>query len=310
MVFSVFAALPAGFRNVGGGGYDPNDSAMFIASAFPLIMYFMIQERRFVMKVLFALAMVVCVVAIIRTGSRGGFLGFAAVIGYIVFFFRGVKPLFRFATVLGVVGVMAVSAGSEYWETMETINDADDYNQTSLTGRKAIWERARGYVRENPVFGVGVQNFSFAESRHPVIAESIERGRGFKYSAAHSMWYQVATETGLPGFAGFAGLFLMSIFYLRRISAWARALPENRTLQESAGLASALIGSLVAAMVAGSFLSNAYWAMVWGLFALVIGLMKVLRFEGIDVTRSLPRRTAGPTRDPRRTRSRSLSSTR
>jgi putative inorganic carbon (hco3(-)) transporter len=306
MVFSLFAALPAGFKGVEGGGYDPNDSAMFIASSFPLIMYFMIRERRLVLKIVFALALVVCTIAIVRTGSRGGFLAFVAVVGYCIFLFQGVKPVFRVLTVAGVIGVMTLAAGQEYWSAMETINDPDDYNHTSPTGRKAIWERARGYMAENPVFGVGITNFSVAEGRHPMIAESIERGRGFKYSAAHSMWYQVGTETGFPGLAAFAGLFLTSVFYLRRVVKRTRRAPEGSLIRESGGLASALIGSFVAVLVAGTFLSNAYWAMVWGLFALALAMLKALRFEGYDMSRPAARPGPQPAvrrgRAPRGTR--------
>jgi O-antigen ligase len=286
MVYAWFAAVPAVARSaVGAGGYDPNDSAMMIILTMPLTAYFLIQERRFALKLLFGLSLVVCTIAVIRTDSRGGFLALVAVIGFLVFFFQGVKPVFRLGVVAAVALVMTVAASGGYWERMESINDPDDYNYTSATGRKAIWGRARNYMAENPIVGVGIHNFGAAEARHPAIKATIEGGRGFSYKAAHSMWYQIGAELGFPGLIAFAGIFLTSAFYLRRLSRLAKKIRGSPIIQEGGGLASALIGSLIAVAVSGTFLSNAYSPMTWGVFALVLALLKAMRFHGVDVTR-------------------------
>jgi putative inorganic carbon (hco3(-)) transporter len=286
MVFSLFAALPAGYRSVSAGGYDPNDSAMFIVLTMPITAYFLIQERRLAFKILFAVALLVCTAAVVRTGSRGGFLALAAVVGYMVFLFHGVKPFFRVLTVGAVVAVMAITATEEFWNRMETINDPDDYNYTELSGRKQIWQRAREYTAANPLLGVGIANFPNAEGRHPVAVAQAEAGSGFKWSVAHSIWYTVGPELGIPGLLAFIGIFVVAIVYLRRVNRLARASPRAPPLQEASGLASALIGSLVGIMVAGTFLSTSYSPMVWGVFALILGLFKALRLEGLDVGRA------------------------
>jgi O-antigen ligase len=284
MVFAYFAALPAAFRRVGGGGYDPNDSAMFMVLTLPLIVHFLMRERRLALKILLGLAVVLCVVGVVRTGSRGGFLAFGVVLCYMIFFFNGVKPILRVLTVGGVAGVMAFAAGAEYWDTMRSITDPDDYNYTSTTGRKAIWARARGYMLENPIMGAGINNFVSMEGRSDAAMSRADSGRGFKWSAPHSHWYQVGVELGFPGLFAFAGLFVGGAVYLRRMMRYARRVPHDPLLTEASGLASALIGSLLGVAVAGSFLSNAYGPMTWGLFGLVLGFLKVMRFHGIDVT--------------------------
>lgn len=286
MIYSWFAAVPAVARaGVGAGGYDPNDSAMLIVLTMPLTVYFLIQERRFVLKLIFGLSLVVCTIAVIRTDSRGGFLALLAVIGYIIFFFRGVKPVFRMGVVGAVALVMVIAASGGYWERMESINDPDDYNYTSATGRKAIWSRAREYMVQNPITGVGANNFLAAENRHPSIRATIESGRGVSYKAAHSIWYQIGAELGFPGLAVFAGIFIASLVYLRRLSRLAKEFTNSPLIQEAGGMASALIGSLLAVAVAGTFLSNGYSPMTWGVFALVLALLKVMRLDGVDVAR-------------------------
>jgi O-antigen ligase len=280
IVFSLMVALPAVSRSgVRAGGYDPNYSAMFIVLTIPLILYFLIAERRATLKVLFAAGLIVCTIGMIRSDSRGGFLALMAVVGYALVFMRGVKPSWRVGTVAMAVAVMGFAGSDSYWERMHSINDPEDYNHISPTGRKAIWERARGYIAENPMFGVGISNFSVAESRHPMIAASIERGRGFKYSDSHSIWYKTATELGIPGFIAFVMMFLIAFRHLRRMVMRARASPSDPLLQQHAGMASALIGSLIAIAVAGTFLSNAYSPMIWSVFGLVLGLLKVSHWE-------------------------------
>jgi O-antigen ligase len=289
MIFSWFAVLPAVARSgVGGGGYDPNDSAMMIVLTMPLTAYFLIREKRLAFKLLFGFGLVVCTIAVIRTDSRGGFLAMAAVIGYMTFLFRGVKPAIRMSVVGAVALVMIFGASAGYWDRMNTINDPDDYNYTSPTGRKAVWARAREYMVQNPVLGVGINNFPSAEGRHPMIVASIERGRGFKYSAAHSMWYQVGAELGFPGLAGFMGIFGLAGLYLRRLSRLARDAPSSPLLQDAGGMGSALLGSLLAVAVAGTFLSNAYSPMTWGVFGLILALLKVMRLHGVDVAAGGP----------------------
>jgi putative inorganic carbon (hco3(-)) transporter len=284
-VYAWFAALPAGFRAVSAGGYDPNDSAMLLVLAMPLIVLFAMRGRTFTIRVLFAVALLVCTVALVRTGSRGGFLAFVAVGAYLLFFFRGIKPAMRVAAVAGAAGILAFTATGDFWDRMESITDADDYNHTEFSGRKQIWERARWYMAQSPVFGVGIDNFTVAEGQHPETVYRISQGWGTKYSVAHSIWYTVGAELGFPGIIAYIAIFVMGALYMRRIIRLARGSPGSPVLAEAEGLASALLGSLIAIAVAGTFLSLAYAPMVWGIFALMLGLLKVLRFEGIDVTK-------------------------
>jgi putative inorganic carbon (hco3(-)) transporter len=254
-----------------------------IVLTMPLIAYFLVRERRLALKLLFGVGLVVCTIAVIRTDSRGGFLALAAVIGYMIFFFRGLKPAVRLGIVGAVALVMTFAASAGYWDRMNTINDPDDYNYTSPTGRKAVWSRAREYMVQNPVLGVGINNFAAAEGRHPMIVATIQSGRGFKWSSPHSIWYQAGAELGFPGLLAFAGIFGAGAVYLRRLSRLARDAPDSPLLQDAGGMASALLGSLIAVAVAGTFLSNAYSPMTWGVFGLILALLKVMRLHGVDV---------------------------
>jgi putative inorganic carbon (hco3(-)) transporter len=292
ITYAFLAATPGRFRALGGGGYDANDAAMLVVSALPVVAYFLLRARTWAGRLFFGLGLVACSAAVVTSGSRGGFLAFIAVVLYMVFFFQGVKPIIRGAAVGLMLAVFVFSAGGDYWERMDTLRNLDeDYNTQSITGRKQVWKRGVGYALANPVLGVGVSNFSVAEGRHPAIASRIERGRGTVYRPAHSMWVDAGAELGFPGFLAFVSLFLMALYHLARLGRQAR---RNRSPPaiEAAGMAGAIMGMVIALMVGGTFLSQAYGYAVWGTLGLVLGLLKVVRAHGLDPRRPRSRQRA------------------
>ncbi|HWV57706.1 MAG TPA: hypothetical protein VNZ57_09665, partial [Longimicrobiales bacterium] len=123
VVFSIFAALPGGYRSIGTGGYDANDSAMFVVSALPLTAYYAVTARGGLARIVWAAGMVVCTIAVVRSGSRGAFLAFGAVVIYQLLFFRALRPGWRIAGAAALVVCLLFAAAREpeYWERMSTL---------------------------------------------------------------------------------------------------------------------------------------------------------------------------------------------
>jgi len=280
IIFAVMAQGTGGMRAIGAGGYDPNDSAMFLVSALPLVFYFLIRAKSLPGRLLFGLGLLACLSAVVLSGSRGGFLALIAVMVFSLFFLKGIKPVVRAVVIAGAIAVISVQATDEFWDRMETITAEDDYNRESLTGRVELWKRGVGYMVANPIVGVGIRNFSVAEARHPIIADRIRRGYGTKYSAAHSIWVQIGTELGIPGLLALIGIFFMSIRMLwsvdRLLGPVARGDPELRAAAETGR---PLIGLLVGLAVAGTFLSQAYEPLLWVGFGLVLAVVKVVHLR-------------------------------
>ena len=263
-------------RAFGAGGYDPNDSAMFLASGIPTLVFFALFGRRTWVRVASGLGALLPIYAIIDTQSRGGFIALVAVLAFMVFMMKGVRPALRAVVVTVIVLASIPVATTDYWERMETIQDLDDgYGETGIGGRRNIWGRAMEYTMANPVTGVGIDNFTVAEGRHPDIAGRVAEGQGAKYSVAHSMWFHTLAELGVPGFIAFVAMFLISLRELRKLQVRRGApLPPNKT-REVRVMAGVLIASLIGLIAAGSFLSNQYSVMVWGVLGVVAGLLKV-----------------------------------
>jgi len=280
VVYAVFATTPGAFRGIGAGGYDPNDSAMFIVSGLPVVMHFFLRARGTLSRLFFGIGALLACGAIALSGSRGAFLALIALVAYILFFYKAITPALRLGIVVTIAGGIVFTASGDFWERMQSIGDEDDYNRHSVTGRQQLWTRGMGYMFTYPAFGVGLANFSVAEGRHPVIAERIARGQGTRFGVAHSSWVEVGSELGIPGFIAFISLFVISFKNLRRFMKVARQ-PRAPPLQREGGeMAGALMGSLIGLAVAGTFLSQAYGSMIWGPLALVLGLIKVMRFTG------------------------------
>jgi putative inorganic carbon (hco3(-)) transporter len=304
LTFAFFATTPGVFRAIGAGGLDPNDSAMLLVAGILPVLYFFLRARGFLVKGLLAVGFLACCGAIVLSGSRGGFLALLALVVYIVFFYKAVSPGLRLTIVAVLCAGVIGTASGDFWDRMGTITDEDDYNRHSITGRKQLWTRGVGYMFERPVLGVGLHNFSVAEGRHPVIVRTIEGGRGVKYGVAHSMWVEAGAELGVPGFLAFIGLFVLSIRYLYRYARMARRPRAPPELRRAGEIAATLIGILVALAVAGTFLSQQYSGLIWGIFGLILGFLKVAppltqsRNAGALTSRKVPRRPS-QVADPR-----------
>ena len=151
------------------------------------------------------------------------------------------------------------TASDQYWEQMQTITSDSDYNHTSESGRLQIWGRGIGYMLQNPVLGVGPDNFSTAEGTLSPLAKRQQYGVGVRWNAPHNSYVQIAAELGIPGFLLYVAV-IVSAF---------------RALGRAAPLTSALTASLLGFVVGSFFLSLAYSEMLYTLVALAVGVRKV-----------------------------------
>ena len=185
-------------RLAGGYAYDPNDIALLAVTGIPLVIWWALDKRhKYSMVVLLSLPVLFRV--IIKSQSRGGFLGLLAMtVGFILLGLGPVeKKVKRIALIAGLGIIMAIPFfPASYLKQMKTITDDSDYNRTSITGRKEIWKRGFSYAKDRPLFGVGLGNFNSAEGRSDASIARSESGRGFKWGTAHNSYVQVMAELG------------------------------------------------------------------------------------------------------------------
>jgi O-antigen ligase len=209
--------------------------------------------RRRMAGVLCALLMSVVV---IRTESRGGTIAFA--VGAVAFTlgFPGRRRVLLL-TVAGLAGGAGwFLATPAFRDRMASISSLDqDYNYTEYGGRKQIWERARGYIAEHPVAGLGAGNFGIAEG-----ATARERGQPAVWAATHNAYLQAFAELGVIG-----GTLFISILITSGRRAWAllrRGAPDSAARQPE------FIASVCAFASSAYFLSHAYFYTLFVICAL------------------------------------------
>ncbi|GEM_PF-1388756 len=242
--FCIVIRAKMGRADAGGYSLDPNESALLISVTMPFLYYYFRANtgwRRLVML----LGMMTGTAAVLYSGSRGGVLSLCAVLVYAYFTDKG--PLLKKILLVSVtIFLVFISMPQGLHERFSRLgDDTQDYNLSFKHGRKMVWERAVSLVEDRPLLGVGMNNFSFVESR----VNNQSRG-----VVAHNFLLQTATELGLPGTAILVALFAVSWLQLRRLRG---RLPREKLTHEAAVVAS-LECAWVAFFLGGQFLSVAF----------------------------------------------------
>lgn len=269
--------------------YDANDLGMLIVCTLPLVAYFLRSGVPVHLRIAAAGIVPIAIMTIVKTGSRGAFLGLLSVVGFMLFRFTAIPKRLRFGAVAAMALVLFVSATGTYWEMMRTLlNPTEDYNWSGNAdgGRMEVWKRGVSYMLQNPVFGVGARAFPVAEGTISPLAGRQAYGIGLKWSAAHNSFVEIGAELGVGGLILFV-LLLLTAF--RACAAIGRAPPakKNGAVPAEAALGQALCATLVGYVVTGSFLSQAYGVYFYATLGIIAALVKTTRAAGV------PRR-AGP----------------
>lgn len=249
----------------GGGSFlaDENDFALLMNMMLPFGIFLFMYERSFRRKLLYLAASVLAVLSVVVSFSRGGFVGLVAVLSVVWLF--SPRKLLTLALTGALALVLFLGAGAAYWEEMSTI---PDQGETTAKERLLSWHAAWEMFLDNPQ-GVGGGNF-------PVrFAEYQEDGftRGMWGRTAHSLWFTLIAELGIPGVLLYAVLLLFNL----RDLAWLRQLRErcDDDSRYAYYLSLAFSASLVGFFVSGTFLSVLYYPHYFYLTAMIVAARKV-----------------------------------
>lgn len=266
--------------------YDANDLAMMVVCTLPLTVYFLRRGARPWQRVLALGCAAAFALAIVRTGSRGGFLGLIAVAAFMLIAFRAIPARVRFAALGGSAVLLFAFAGPQYWTMMGTLlRPTADYNwsENNDAGRMAIWKRGMRYMANSPITGVGVNAFPVAEGKISPLASRQQLGIGLKWSAAHNSFVQIGAELGIPGLIAF-----LLLLYRMFSTAWRISRDKSNqgpTAASERAMAETVVASLVGYVVAGFFLSQAYSAYLYATCGILTGLAVIAGERGM--TKSL-----------------------
>jgi O-antigen ligase len=286
--------------SVGGIMQNPNDLALNMVALVPLAAFMAIRPGAPFRRLLAAFCGVCMLGAIVASGSRGGFLGFCAMVLMLAVFVARQRPVVVVAGALAVMCALPL-APSSYWRRMASIADSskDDY-QSSDARRQLFGESFDAFV-QNPLTGVGAGEF---KDWNP-------QGRTQAWHESHNVWLQVASELGILGVSAMAFLVIrgfLSVIQTRRLLKRLRPATSRRRkaaatpeVPQPAGLSeydaslidahsAAMAASLVGWFVCAFFASVAYNWTFYYLLVLAAAPREILRARTVPAPAA--RRTA------------------
>ena len=250
--------------------YDPNDLAFVMVTFLPLIYYFS-REKTGTKKIVLFLVLILMIIAILATVSRGGFIGLI-IIFLVISLKQGMRPKNLIVPLIVMLIVFKLFTPDTYWDRISTMmNPKDDYNVSGQGGRVEIWQRGLLMMIRHPLTGVGISCFEEGEGR-------FNDENGGKWMTAHNSFIQLGAEIGL------IGLFL----FIRMLVSSIKRLRTYQQLHESTLLPKWLFDGTEVAIygyiITGFFLSQAYSPVLYLLIGLVVVSNKIVasQLQAVD----------------------------
>lgn len=245
---------------------DPNFYGQILAAGLPLALYRTIDERERVLKWIAGGSAILLVFAILNTYSRGAFLAMVVTL-VLIAIERRVKPTFLIWVALATfVVVRSWPIGlTERIETLSILVSRDDAavrSEGSFRGRTSEMVSGLHMFTEHPLLGVGIGNY---ETHYQDYASRLGLEQRTEDRQAHSLYLEVAAETGLLGLLALGSLFVGLLI------GFAQARRKSRTLDRRSDWPTwitSLQMSLCSYLVTSTFLHGDYIRYLFFLIAL------------------------------------------
>jgi O-antigen ligase len=259
--------------------YDSNDLGVMMMMGLSLTLLLLAVSRG-AKRGLLLLNLVAIAATVARSGSRGGFLGFVAVGVAALVLANGMSVPRRMLLLIAAPIALALGAPAGYWKQMGTVlQPKDDYNYSAVDGRKAVAQRGLGYMRQYPIFGVGMNNFARAECTISPKLQTLNRTGPIRCTAPHNSYIQAGAELGVPGLIAWVSLLIGVIVTLlglrRRLPrTWRRGTDAERFIY---GATTYFPLAMIGFAVTSFFVSFAWMEPLYTMAAFTTGLYIGLR---------------------------------
>jgi O-antigen ligase len=240
-----------------GGILDPNFLAALTVGAFVLAAFQLTYEPSLAARAVLVVYLCVFAVTFVETQSRGGIIGFAAAVTFAVVFGG---PLRRLAVVACLV---VVAGGVAYYAALappDVRERATSFSAASSAGRSDSWQIAARMGLDNPVLGVGINNFGIVEPRYADETFNI-RKVDFVVNArlvTHNTYLEPFAELGLAGLTLFLGVIVGAlVIAVRSVQAL-----SGRDLRSEI-IARSIVIAMGSMLVSYTFVSAQYDKHLW-----------------------------------------------
>lgn len=247
---------------------DNNHLAAALLVAVPLMNYLRLQSAHRLIRIGLLAGMVLTLFSVVGSYSRGALVGLGAVA--VVLWLRSPNKIVT-AGLAAILVITALSVMPEAWmDRMMTLREADQ----TLSGqsRLAMWEAAWKMAVARPLTGAGFMG-PYTDAVISVYAP------GTVPRAVHSIWFEVLGENGFPTFFVWLSMTLVAVVNTFRIVRDVKGIPELAWCRDFARMTQI---SIVAYVVAGTFLSLCYWDFYLTLLVLIAATRVIVAHAARD----------------------------
>jgi lipopolysaccharide/colanic/teichoic acid biosynthesis glycosyltransferase/O-antigen ligase len=254
---------------------DPNFFGQMLVMLVPLAVDRVMGEKVRVLRLIAMAGLVLLVVGILLTYSRGAFLALGCIAGLFMLVYRW-KPA-RITLMAGGAALFLLLAPTQYLDRISSIttlvpgigdaasSGVPGNKDASADGRMAEMAVAVGMFLDHPLLGVGVGNYV---THFQAYAQELRLKARHEDRRAHSLFLEIAAERGLLGI----GVFAMIVWAMganvvdtrRRFAAAGRV--EEMQLVTAIGI------SLLAFAITAALLHGDYARHWWLLFGIALSL--------------------------------------
>ena len=306
---SAYAAMEAVKFVLSGGSHritgragiieDRNDLAVAINMCIPLLIYLLQTAEHKLLKTGLWVLLVLNIISIVGTYSRGGFIG----LGVVAFAFW-LKS--RHKVILGMVALLAIPflfdlAPEEWRERQSSISSAAEAD-SSFIGRLWAWKVSTLIALDFPLTGGGfgavteprLWNYYAPETPEfsPLYTRPIPPYQAPK--AAHNIYFQVLGDHGFVGL----GIFLMCLLLAFLNNMKNVRVARQYDVHWYQKLASALTLSLVGYGITGANVSLAYFDLLYAVLG-IVAVMAMNREALLSISDRGPVRSSAPSQGRR-----------
>ncbi len=260
-------------QGAGGGGSffgNSTDFGLAMVIVAPLAFYLIQTVKSKLLKIVAGTFTIFFVASILRSGSRGAALALFAC-GALYWKYSKSKMISSIAIVMFIAGFWIVAP--EAWK--ERFASAQDYEEdATASARIELWKGGLAMFVDNPILGVGMNNFSssWLSKYRPANTGGA--------SVPHNIFIQAMSELGIGGL-----LVVIAILYLAfRRNRETRKICREARLEEPwiMNFAYALDMSMLSFVVGGMFLTVLYFPHLYVVLGLTIALNQIAKSSARD----------------------------
>ncbi|EHR42200.1 putative O-glycosylation ligase, exosortase A system-associated [Alishewanella jeotgali] len=249
---------------------DRNDFAVAVNMCLPLILYLIYVSKHYYLKLGLWGLFIANIIAIVGTGSRGGFIGLSLLA--FAFWWKSKRKVL-WVLLAALVLPTAYQLTPEHWRERQNTIQTASTEDGSFIGRLWAWKISVMIAQDNPLTGGGFKGVTqpvawhsyapFTPSFGPIETPPIPPN--LKPKAAHNIYFQVLGDHGFVGLFIFS-MILLSILWIN----WKnKSRAEKNNQQWCVQLCNCITLSMIGFGVTGNNVSLAYFDLLYGVAGIV-----------------------------------------